>query len=180
AAEHRAVAGAARRVARGARLDLLARRIRVLGQDLRGAQEHARRAVAALQALLLPERLLQRVHRAVGERLDGRDLLAVGLDGERDAGADRLAVHEDGARPADAVLAADVRADEVEVLAQEVDEQGPRLDVALVADPVDGGRDPHDAPPRARASARSTQARATRRREGGAPRTVSVGVRPAR
>src|SRR4029079_12799795 len=79
------------------------------------------------------------------------------------------------ARPADAVLAADVRADEVEVLAQEVDEQRPRLDVALVADPVDGGRDPHDAPPRARASARSTQARATRRRYAAPPWTSSLG-----
>ena len=42
------------------------RRVRVLLQQPVGARDHARRAVAALQAVMLAERLLQRVQRAAG------------------------------------------------------------------------------------------------------------------
>jgi hypothetical protein len=48
------------------------------------------------------------------------------------APSDWPAVEEDGARPAVARVAADVRAGQVEVVAEEMDEQPPRLDVALV------------------------------------------------
>ena len=53
---------------------------------------------------------------------------AVGLDREHGAGLDRLAVEVDGAGAAMAGLAADMRAGEVELLAQEMDQQGARLD----------------------------------------------------
>ena len=53
----------------------------------------------------------------------------------------RCAVDEHGARAADAVLAADVRAGEAEVVAQEVDEQRARLDADVVLDAVDGQLD---------------------------------------
>ena len=44
----------------------------------------------------------------------------------------RLAVHEHRARAAVAGVAADVRPGQVEVVAEEVDEQPARLDLALV------------------------------------------------
>ena len=82
------------------------------------------RAEAALQAVVLPEGLLQRMQHAVlHQALDRRDLGAVGLHREHQARAGRLAVDQHRARPADAVLAADVRAGEPQVLAQEVDQQ---------------------------------------------------------
>ena len=51
-----------------------------------------------------------------------------GLDREHGAGLHRLAVEIDGAGAAMAGVAADMRAGDVELVAQEVDEQGSRLD----------------------------------------------------
>jgi phage terminase large subunit-like protein len=56
---------------------------------------------------------------------------AVGLRGEHEAGLDRLAVEQHRAHAADALLAADVGTGQAEVVAEEVDEQPPRLDLAL-------------------------------------------------
>ena len=56
----------------------------------------------------------------------------VGLDGEQHAALHRLAVQVDRAGAAVAGVAADVRAGQLEVVAEEVDEQPPRVDVALV------------------------------------------------
>ena len=58
-----------------------------------------------------------------GQRLDGRHGVTVGLRGEEQAGAHRVAIQEDGAGPADAVLAAEVRSREAELLAKEVGER---------------------------------------------------------
>jgi hypothetical protein len=81
----------------------------LLGEQLRRAHDHAGRAVAALEPVLLPEAGLERVQRAgLAQRLDRRHLVAVD-------------VHRAG--PAQRGLAADVRAREREVLAQEVHEQ---------------------------------------------------------
>ena len=53
-------------------------------------EQHAGRAVAALQAMLIPEALLQRVQRAAfREPFDGEDLVAVGLHREHRAGLHR-------------------------------------------------------------------------------------------
>src|SRR5690606_20531287 len=61
--------------------DLLLRRVGVDLQEVRRGHDHARRAEAALQPVLLPEPLLHRVEPAVaGEPLDGHHLAAVGLD----------------------------------------------------------------------------------------------------
>jgi hypothetical protein len=85
--------------------------------------------------VVLGERLLERVQLAVGrEALDGLDRRAVGLDGEHHAALHERAVHDHRARAAVAGVAADVRAGQVEVVADEVDEQPPRLDLALVRD----------------------------------------------
>ena len=105
----------------------------VLEQRVR-REHHAGRAVAALQAVLVPERLLERVQRpALRQPLDRQDLVAVGLNGEHRAGLHRLvAVHDDDAAAAARGVAPDVRAGEPALLAQEVGEQRARLDVALV------------------------------------------------
>ena len=73
---------------------------------------------------------------ACGEPLDREDLVAVGLRREHRArlhGA--LAVHHHDAAAATGRVAPDVGAREAAVLAQEVGQQGARLDVALVASP---------------------------------------------
>src|SRR5262245_24181737 len=77
------VAGAAAQVARDAAPDLVVGRALVLGQRRRGRHEHSGSTEAALQAVLLPETLLQRVElAAVGQALHRTEVRAVGLDGE--------------------------------------------------------------------------------------------------
>src|SRR5947209_856783 len=127
------VAGAAAEVSVEAVAYLFARRVCVAFEELRGGHDHAGRAVAALQAMSLPEPLLNRVQLAVlRESFDGRDARAVGLDGEHRAGLDGLAVNRDGASAAQRSLAADVRARQSEHVAQVVHEQQSRLDFRVV------------------------------------------------
>src|SRR6187549_1073146 len=72
------VAGAAAEVAGDRLADLLLRRVRVARQQGGAGEHHPRRAVAALQAVLLPEPVLDRVQGAVLlQPLDGGDLAAV-------------------------------------------------------------------------------------------------------
>ena len=124
--------------------DLLVGRVRVAVQQRAGGEHHARRAEPALQPVLLVEALLHRVEHAVAlEALDGRDLVVRGRRGEDRARLRRLAVHQHDARAAVRRVAAPVGAGEAEVVAQEVDEQQPRLDVAGVLLAVDGHRDLH-------------------------------------
>ena len=82
---------------------------------------------------MVVERLLQRRERAVrlGQALDRQHGAAVDLHGEEQAGAHALAVEQDVAVAAEAVLAGEVRAGEVELLAQEVGERQARLDERL-------------------------------------------------
>ena len=87
-------------------------------------------AVAALEAVVLEEGLLQRVQLvAVGQALDGGDLGAVGGDREHQAGVDAAAVEQDGAGAALAVVAALLGAGQIEVLAQGVEQGGAVVDV---------------------------------------------------
>ncbi len=81
--------------------------------------------------------------RAVGVRapLDGGDLLAVDADGEKETGSHRLPADEDGARAADAVLAADVRARQAQVVPQRVGQQASCRYSYLMRDAVDGELD---------------------------------------
>ena len=68
-----------------------------------------------------------------GQALDGRHLVAVGLDGEHRAALDRLAVEEHGAGAAVGGVAAGVGAGEPEALAEQVGEQQPGLDLGACA-----------------------------------------------
>ena len=124
----------------------------VLQQRVR-RQQHAGRAVSALQAMLIPESLLERVQRAaLREPFDRENLVAVGLHREHRARLHRLlAVHDDDAAAAARRVAADVRAGQPALFAQEVGEQRARLDVSLVADAIDLDVTFMPAPPDARA-----------------------------
>src|SRR5207245_6440669 len=91
-------------------------------------------AVAALQAVLLPERLLERVQlRRRPQCLDGGDLGAGNLNGEGEAGARSLAIDQDGTHPADPVFAAHMRPGQPEVVPDEVAEQAAQLDSSRVS-----------------------------------------------
>src|SRR4029078_13053045 len=138
------VAGAAADVALQRLLDLVLGRARVLTQQRGRGYQHPRRAVAALESVMLVEGLLQRRQLlALAEPLDGLDARAVRLDGEEHAALDERAVEDHRAGAAVAGVATDVAAGEVEVVAEEMDEELARLDVALVRRPVDGDRDVH-------------------------------------
>src|SRR5256885_9796488 len=91
--------------------DLVARRIRIAIDDLGGRHDHSRRAVTALQAVLLPESLLHRMEFPIsGKPFNRGDIGAVSLDGKHCAGLHGLAVDEDRAGSADRSLTTDVRA----------------------------------------------------------------------
>jgi hypothetical protein len=92
-----------------------------------------------LQAVTILHRLLERIEVAIGsERLDRRHFHAIALHGEHEARAGTAPADEHGARTAHAMLAADVGAGEVKLVAQEVGERHARLDLALVCAAVHG------------------------------------------
>src|SRR2546426_4028189 len=133
------VTGAAAQPGRDPLTDLRLRRVGVDVQEIERRHEHPRRAEAALEPVVLAERFLERMELAgLREPLDRHDLRAVRLNGEHDARARRLAVEHDRAGAADAVLAADVRAREPEILAQEVHEQLARLAAPFPGGAIDG------------------------------------------
>ena len=98
---------------------------------------------AALETVLVPERLLERVEGgAVGDALDGPDLPAVGLDGEHRAGLGALAVDVDGARAAVARVAADHGPHLAHHLPEVVHEEHAGLHLVAVGRAVDRDRNP--------------------------------------
>src|SRR5688572_23778903 len=122
------VASAAAQVAADPFSDLVLGGVGVVAAPPRGLHDHSRGAEAALEAVLVPERLLERMEAgAVGDALDGPDLATVGLDGEHRARLGALAIDVDGAGATVAGVAPDVRPGQPEVLAQEVDEEQARL-----------------------------------------------------
>src|SRR5712692_11485814 len=103
------VAGAPAEVPLDPQPNLLLGWVRIAFQQLLGRQDHTRRAEAALETVLVPEGLLERVKLAtLGQALDGGDLGAVRLHGKDRARFDAVAVHLDGAGPAVAGVAPDV------------------------------------------------------------------------
>ena len=123
------VAGAAAQIGREHVEQILVADVGLALEHADRQHQEARRAEAALQAVVIHEGLLHRMQLvAVGEALDGADLLAVGLHGEHQAGAHRLAVDDHRAGAADAVLAADMGAGLAAILADGVGQRAPRLD----------------------------------------------------
>src|SRR5207237_4879418 len=86
-------------------------------------------AEPALESVVFPERGLERVERplAIGEPLDGRHARAVGLDGKHRARLDRASVELDRAGSALARVAPDVCPGEVQVLAEDLNEEASRI-----------------------------------------------------
>src|SRR5258708_29954516 len=136
------VARAAAKVAFQAPANLVFGWVWILLQEVGRGHDEARRAVAALQAMLVPKSLLQGVQLTVrGHALDRGELLAFGLDGEHGAALDGFSVHQDGASAALAGVAADVSPGEADYVSQVVHEQQPGLNLVLLPVTVDCGRD---------------------------------------
>ncbi len=120
---------AAADVAVEALLDLFGRRVRMLLEQADARHDEARRAEAAHQRVLVAERLLHRMQLvAVGEAVDGANLLALHLDRQRRAGVDRAAVDDHRAGAAGAAIAAALVAGEIGAHAQRVEQRDARLD----------------------------------------------------
>src|SRR5467141_2149203 len=122
--------------------DLLLAGSRVVSQKVVGCEEHARGAVPALEAVVLPESLLYRVElRALRQSFDRQYLGAIDLLGEEQARLHQFPVQDDGAGSALADNAADVRAREPQLVPEEIGQEGPRLGAARVLLTVDGQAD---------------------------------------
>ena len=105
----------------------------VVLQELRRRHYHAGRAEAALEPVLGPEGLLQRMEVAgPSQSLDRRDRAAVGLRRQHRAGLDRRAVDLHGAAAALARIAPDLGARQPRDFSDKVHQQHAGTDVALV------------------------------------------------
>src|SRR5262249_12638081 len=105
-------------------------------------QDHTRRAEAALQAVVLDERTLNRMQRAVGcQPLDRRDVATIRLPGEHGAALHGASVEEDGAGAALARVAADVGPRPPEAGTKRLHEECAILDVQQTRLAVDDERE---------------------------------------
>ena len=96
-------------------------------QQLDESEHHSRRAEAALQAVLVGHRLLDRMQ-TIGRRgdaLDRGEFVAMRLHGEHETGAHRAPVEQNRAGAADPVLAADMGAGQPQLVAEEIGEAHP-------------------------------------------------------
>src|SRR6185437_6999059 len=112
------------------------------GEQILRGNDHARRAIAALQRVAFDEGGLQVGGLAgVGQALDRLHHGAVALYGQHQAAAHDDAVDPHGAGAADAMLAADMAAGEHEIVAEEIDQRLARVDPFADALAVDGESD---------------------------------------
>ena len=122
------VAGAAADVARQHVAHFRFRWVRVAAEEVGGRHQDAGGAEAALQGVMPPEGLLEDAKLALsGETFDCAHRSAVALDRELRAAAYGPSVDQHGAGAAHAVLAADVRAVQAQLVTQEIREQPARL-----------------------------------------------------
>src|ERR1051325_2749486 len=151
------VAAAATDVAAHPLADLIVTRGVPFAKQRRRGAELARRAVAALEAVVADEGGLEGAQAVVGrEPFDGDDLRSARAmsalrqrrrgrrtphHGEGEAGVDAPAVDEHRAGAARALVAPFLRAGEVEVLAQRVEERRARIEAEVVVAAVDVERD---------------------------------------
>ena len=139
--------------------------------------QNAGGAEAALQSMMLAERRLERTQLvALRQALDRRNLKAVRLHRKNEARAHRRTISDYCARAAHAMFAANMRAGELEIMAQAISERGTRLDRGFTRLAVD--LEPHffrlahmfccafsfSASPAAEASARSVSTPKSARR----------------
>jgi hypothetical protein len=96
-----------------------------------------------LQRVIVAEGFLHRVQLvSVGDALDRQDVGALALHREDRAGFDGLAVDVDDAGAALAGVAADMRAGEAQLLAQQLDQQGAAPGTALAVEGIARGISP--------------------------------------
>src|SRR5262245_39407934 len=93
--------------------------------------------------MLVHECVLERMKHSIraGEPFDRDDAAAFRLNRQHETAPDRLLVEQHGAGPAHAVLAAYVRAGQIEVVPEELSEGGARLDLPLAGAAVHGDAD---------------------------------------
>src|SRR4029078_12475213 len=110
---------------------LLVEVVALAPHDVDRRHDHAGSAVAALQRIVLAERLLHRMQRPVrlGEPFGGGDVRTLYLPGEGRARLYRLAGDMDYAGAALRGVAAHMRSGEPQLLAQELHQKGARFDV---------------------------------------------------
>ena len=114
----------------------------MFARELHGVHYEARGAETALESVMLPECGLHGMQVAVRrEPLYGDDIRALHMRGQNVAGLGGAAIDVHGARPTLSRVAADVRAGEAQMRAQELDEQRARVDFRADGFPVDGHRD---------------------------------------
>src|SRR5215831_8806837 len=136
------IGGAAAEVAGQIVADLIVVRIRIAFEQLRGHQNKARGAVAALEGAGLDKGLLHRAQRiAIGERLHRVHFGAVDERCEIEAAGDGGAVDQYGAAAAHALAAALARAHQIELALQDLDEIVMRLDLGCDRLAVEGKAD---------------------------------------
>jgi|SRR6266508_2283839 len=82
--------------------------------------------------MVIPERLLQRMHMAVSSQtLNGQQLTTIGLYGEEQAGTHAVAIEDHCARTTHAMFAAEVGRGQSKIFAQEIREELTYLDLAF-------------------------------------------------
>ena len=124
-------------VALNAVRDLLTAGFGVALEQLDAGHDHTRRAVTALQAVAFPEAFLHRMQLAVSSQaLDGSHFGTVRLDGENRTRFHRAAILQDRAGATNAGFAAYMRAGQFAEIAQEVNEEHPRLDFVLLLNAI--------------------------------------------
>ena len=123
--EDRCVSGATTQVAGELLFDLRCRRGRVVRQQALHRHEESRCAESTLECVALPHRLLDEPQFiTVAQRLDGLDVRSLRLHRQHQAGPDGLTVDRHRARTTHTVLAAEMRAGEPEVIAQQLSQAG--------------------------------------------------------
>ena len=115
------VAGAPAQVSRQYFTNARFRSVGFVSEEGVGSRQHSRRAETALQRVVLPKRCLQgRQARRWAQAFDRDDRTAGCLYRKHQAGSDCCAIDDDGAGATYAMLAADMRTGQREVMSQTV------------------------------------------------------------
>lgn len=115
------VTGAPTEVSRDAVTNLFVAEVDPRIDDRLQCHQKTGRAEPALQSMTFIERALQRVELTVlGETFDSPQAVPIGLNCEHHAGAHRFTIEKHCARAAHAVFAADMRAGQSQLVADEV------------------------------------------------------------
>ena len=122
------IPGAAADIAIKRFANLAIARVGIVPQQIMRAHNHAGSTEAALQAVLLPESLLNRMQLVTtGQTFYRCDLATICLNRQYGTGLHRPAIHQHRARATQRSLTTDMRTGESRIFAQEMDEQQPRL-----------------------------------------------------